>query len=243
MCHSPQVIALLNELQHQLSERQPPLGEVLAVDLLNLNADDRHFINTLLGEGEVSVRIQQADDSESEIQEAIFCGLWRVRRRRGEKLLEDKLEAGCAPLALWQAATQNLLPTDSLLPPPIDGLMNGLPLAHELLAHVRNPDAQPHSINLTQLPISEADRLFLSRLCGPGNIQIRTIGYGESYINATGLRHVWHLRCTDTLKGPLLESYEICPIPEVVLAAPEDLVDSAQRLSEVCQWLAEAAPT
>ncbi|MCF2051821.1 hydrogenase expression/formation protein, partial [Escherichia coli] len=42
---------------------------------------------------------------------------------------------------------------------------------------------------------------------------------------------------------PLLESYEICPIPEVVLAAPEDLVDSAQRLSEVCQWLAEAAPT
>ncbi len=158
--HSPQVIALLNELQHQLSERQPPLGEVLAVDLLNLNADDRHFINTLLGEGEVSVRIQQADDSESEIQEAIFCGLWRVRRRRGEKLLEDKLEAGCAPLALWQAATQNLLPTDSLLPPPIDGLMNGLPLAHELLAHVRNPDAQPHSINLTQLPISEADRLF-----------------------------------------------------------------------------------
>ena len=96
---------------------------------------------------------------------------------------------------------------------------------------------------LAQLPISEADRLFLSRLCGPGNIQIRTIGYGESYINATGLRHVWHLRCTDTLKGPLLESYEICPIPEVVLAAPEDLVDSAQRLSEVCQWLAEGAPT
>ncbi|OKW84035.1 hydrogenase expression/formation protein, partial [Escherichia coli] len=75
--HSPQVIALLNELQHQMSQRQPPLGEVLAVDLLNLHADDRHFINTLLGEGEVSVRIQQADDSESEIQEAIFCGLWR----------------------------------------------------------------------------------------------------------------------------------------------------------------------
>ena len=201
--HSPQVIALLNELQHQLSERQPPLGEVLAVDLLNLNADDRHFINTLLGEGEVSVRIQQADDSESEIQEAIFCGLWRVRRRRGEKLLEDKLEAGCAPLALWQAATQNLLPTDSLLPPPIDGLMNGLPLAHELLAHVRNPDAQPHSINLTQLPISEADRLFLSRLCGPGNIQIRTIGYGESYINATGLRQCLAFTLYGHLKRPV----------------------------------------
>lgn len=48
------MIALLNELQHQLSERQPALGEVLAVDLLNLNADDRHFINTLRGRGSVS---------------------------------------------------------------------------------------------------------------------------------------------------------------------------------------------
>ncbi|XPE24111.1 hydrogenase expression/formation C-terminal domain-containing protein [Shigella sonnei] len=40
------------------------------------------------------------------------------------------------------------------------------------------------------------------------------------------------------LKRPLLESYEICPIPEVVLAAPEDLVDSAERLAR-CQWLAK----
>lgn len=239
MCSQPAGDCAVKRTATTAKQRIPPLGEVLAVDLFNLNAYDRHFINTLLGEGEVSVRIQHVDGSESEIQEAIFCGLWRVRRRRGEQLLEDRLETGCAPLPLWQAATQNVLPTDSLLPPPIDGLMNGLPLAHELLAHVRNPDTQPHSINLTQLPISEADRLFLSRLCGEGNIQIRTIGYGESYINATGLRHVWHLRCTDTLKGPLLESYEICPIPEVVLAAPEDLADSAQRLGEVCQWLVE----
>ena len=68
---------------------------MLAVDLLNLNADDRHFINTLLGEGEVSVRNS--------------AGLTTVKvkyRRRSsadyggcadvaaEKLLEDKLEAG-----------------------------------------------------------------------------------------------------------------------------------------------------
>ncbi|XPE24113.1 hypothetical protein ACNKHM_01460 [Shigella sonnei] len=141
--HSPQVIALLNELQHQLSERQPPLGEVLAVDLLNLTPTIVTLSIRFSGKGEVSVRIQQANDSESEIQEAISPRTWRVRRRHGEQLLEDKLEAGCAPLALWQAATQNVLPTDSLIPPPIDGLMNGLPLAHELLAHERNPDAQP----------------------------------------------------------------------------------------------------
>lgn len=134
-------------------------------------------------------------------------------------MLEDRLEAGCAPLPLWQAASADTLPDDSLLPPPIEGLMNGLPLAHELLMHVRDPATQPHSINLTQLPLSEADRLFLARLCGTGCIQIRTFGYGESRIDATGLRHVWHVRCLDTLKGTLLDSYEVCTLPELVLAA------------------------
>ncbi|XUV16711.1 hydrogenase expression/formation C-terminal domain-containing protein [Salmonella enterica subsp. enterica serovar Infantis] len=47
----------------------------------------------------------------------------------------------------------------------------------------------------------------------------------------------WHVRCLDALKGPLLDSYEICPLPELVLAAPEDLADSRQRLDEVCRWL------
>ena len=81
--HSPQVIALLNELQHQLSERQPPLGEVLAVALLNLNADDRHFINTLLGEGEVSVR-SSADYGGCADVAAKSCWRtnWRLAARR-----------------------------------------------------------------------------------------------------------------------------------------------------------------
>ncbi|MCU9667683.1 hydrogenase expression/formation protein, partial [Escherichia coli] len=83
-----------------------------------------------------------------------------------------------APLAFWPEATTNGLPTDSLYRPTIASLMNGLPLAHALLQHVHNPDPQPQSINRAQLPISEADRLFLSRLCGPENIQIRTICYG-----------------------------------------------------------------
>ena len=53
----------------------------------------------------------------------------------------------------------------------------------------------------------------------------------------------WILSAASALIA-LLPFYYIWRImQEVVLAAPEDLVDSAQRLSEVCQWLAEAAPT
>ncbi|TGD49361.1 hydrogenase expression/formation protein, partial [Salmonella enterica subsp. enterica serovar Poona] len=39
------------------------------------------------------------------------------------------------------------------------------------------------------------------------------------------------------LHGPVPDSYEIGPLPELVLAAPEDLADSLQRLDEVCRWL------
>ena len=215
---------------------------MLGWDLSALNADDLTFLNTLLGEGEVSVRIQHADGRACEIQSRFSAASGRCVVRMTKGQWEEHLEAGSAPRALWLAATFNTLPDDSLLPPPVDGLMNGLTLAQELLAHVRDPALQPHSINLTQLPISDADRLFLARLCGEGHIQIRTIGYGESQIDATALRHVWHVRCLDTLKGLLLESYEICPLPELVQAAPEDLRDSLQRPDEVCGWLASGPP-
>ncbi len=81
------------------------VGRVLAVDLLNLNADDRHFINTLSGKGKCQcafsrlmvVKVKSGGDLLR-----IMAGTQTSRRT----VAEDKLEAGCAPLALWQAATQ-----------------------------------------------------------------------------------------------------------------------------------------
>ncbi|EED6198065.1 hydrogenase expression/formation protein, partial [Salmonella enterica subsp. enterica serovar Infantis] len=108
--HSPAVMALLTDLRGQLARRIPEVGDVLGWELSPLNADDLSFLNTLLGEGEVSVRIQHPDGSESEIQETIFCGLWRVRHLHNRRLLTDRLEAGSAPLTLWQAATADTLP-------------------------------------------------------------------------------------------------------------------------------------
>ena len=59
--HSPAVMALLADVRHQLTQRIPAKQDVLGWDLSALNADDLTFLNTLLGEGEVSVRIQHAD--------------------------------------------------------------------------------------------------------------------------------------------------------------------------------------
>ncbi len=79
--------------------------------------------------------------------------------------------------------------------------MNGLPLAHEVIGARTRPALQPHSINLTQhrLPLSEADRRFSGAFMRTREHQIRISGYG-SQINATTLRHLWHVRCLDASK-------------------------------------------
>ena len=38
----------------------------------------------------------------------------------------------------------------------------------------------------------------------------------------------------------ILNSVEVCAIPEVACAAREDLEDSAERLAEVLQWVSQA---
>ncbi len=79
---------------------------------------DRHFINTLLGEGEVSVRIQQLTTVKVKYRRrssADYGGCETSRRKVAGGQTGGWLRAA----GLWQAATQNLLPTDSLLPPPM----------------------------------------------------------------------------------------------------------------------------
>ncbi|MBS2141041.1 hydrogenase expression/formation protein, partial [Escherichia coli] len=102
-----------------MSKRQPPLVKVMAVVLLKRYADDRRLRNPLLGEGEVSVRIQQADDSESEIQEAIFCGLWRRGHRRGAQVSGGKTETGGVRARGGGSGTRKTFAPISLSPPPL----------------------------------------------------------------------------------------------------------------------------
>ncbi len=74
------------------------------------------------------MRIQQADDSESEIQEgssADYGGCADVAAKSCWRTTGGWLRAA----GVVAGGNAKSLATDSLLPPPIDGLMNGLPLA------------------------------------------------------------------------------------------------------------------
>ena len=119
---------LLADVRHQLTSREFPPNRMCWDGIYPRSMQTISPSEYALGEGEVSVRIQHADGRASEIQESIFCGIWRVRCQN-DKGNGRNIWKQVAPRALWQAATINTLPDDSLLPPPIDGLMNGLTLA------------------------------------------------------------------------------------------------------------------
>ena len=211
-----------------------PVADVSALD-----DNNRHFLDVLLGEGEVSIVVQVDETTEIQIQESIFCGFWRVWEIQHGQRVADRIEICPIPACVCYHA--QLYAHESALLPPVGQrqLMNALPLAHELLSQAGKAPQPAHVINLTSLPLTDDDRSFLADTAGQGNERIRTRGYGESLIVSTGLKNVWNIRCLNGLKGILLETYEVSCIPEVALASVEDIEDSAQRLRDTYLWFKE----
>lgn len=137
--HSPAVMALLADVRHQLTQRIPAKQDVLGWDLSALNADDLTFLNTLLGEVSCAFSMLTAGRAEFQGRFSAVSGGCVVRMTGQCRNIWKQV----ARHELWRAATINTLPDDSLLPPPIDRLMNGL-TGRELLAHVRSGNATQH---------------------------------------------------------------------------------------------------
>jgi hydrogenase-1 operon protein HyaF len=56
-------------------------------------------------------------------------------------------------------------------------------------------------------------------------------------VDATAIPKVWRVRFFNSMDQLILDTLEVCTIPEVVLAAPEDLSDTAERLREAVEAL------
>ena len=72
---------------------------------------------------------------------------------------------------------------------------------------------------------------------GQGAVTILSRGYGNCRITATGLAHVWRVQFFNSMDTLILDTFEVTDMPEVALAAPEDLVDSGERITEVLEAL------
>lgn len=212
-------------------------GPVL--DLAGTPPEVLSVINELMGEGEVAIRVTTAP--ELRIQEAVFSGLWRCLALDAQgQVMRDWLEAGPVPrevLARVAASvSEQLVPVE---PPP--GAMNSPALLAELSARLAQfqPGDKAGLINLTLLPMTPEDHQVLERALPIGPVAMISRGFGNCHVTSTGTRHAWRVQYFNSMQTLILNTLEVVELPEAAIAAPEDLVDSRERLAELVQWMGE----
>ncbi len=211
----------------------------------------QRVLNETLGEGEVSVRIigsgngDGAGGGEIRIQETVFAGLWRERylRRDGE-LLHDFLHACAIPPVVIERAQRS---ASTHLPAPAPALPRGVMNAPALLTEIRErvqrfkPQQPPHVINLTLLPLTPEDQALLAQALPVGPVAILSRGFGNCRITSTALRDLWRVQYFNSMQTLILNTLEVAAMPEVAMAAAEDLADSRERLAELIEWMGDSA--
>lgn len=233
----PNASKTLKALLELLSKKNA--GEAVApLTLLHLAEDDLNLINQVLGEGEVSITI--AGTPEVKIQETVFVGVWRVVAIADNVKVYDALEVSTVPNIVVQTADQDAQTEYHPVPLP-EELVNVPFIVEEIRTASQDykTTAELHNVNLTLLPLTEVDIAFIDNQIGTGRIVILSRGYGNCRIVNTCTAHTWRLVFYNSQDKVILNSVEVSRIPEVACAAPEDFIDSEERLREVLAWLVE----
>jgi hydrogenase-1 operon protein HyaF len=196
--------------------------------------------NQMLGDGEVSIQV--TGSRTLKVQESVFTGLWRVVELDGAgQLLADWLEAAPLPAAVLAAARDGA--RDALMPVEIPaGAMNSPALLHELQGQLKTRKAgdPPHVLNLTLFPMTPEDHRVLERALPVGNVAIISRGFGNCRVTSTAARGIWRVQYFNSMNTLILNTIEVVDVPEVAVAAPEDLDDTCERLAELIDWMSES---
>ena len=219
-------LALIAELA-EAAEACAADGRARRFELDGLDRVNRQALAETLGEGEVAAIV--TGEPRVETQESVFAGLWLVRT--GEM---EHLEIGAAPAALTAHQGDGLRDT-----PAGPGVVNAPAIVTELAEAVatRASGDPAHVVNLTLLPHTPEDLAHLDAALGRGPATILSRGYGNCRIEQASAAEVWRVRFFNSQDALILDTIEVCELPEVALAAPEDLNDSAERLREVLEAL------
>jgi hydrogenase-1 operon protein HyaF len=235
-------------------------GSNRSVSLNGLPPADLKLINTVLGEGEVSALVKAASDSlvshqqqivgthdatrELRVQESVFAGVWRVVQTAAGRVVSDTIELGAIPQALRDTARQDV---ESAIPRwqgPLPPNVQNAPLVlSEIESQFKTwkPGQSAYVVNLTLLPMSAEDIGFMDHHLGTGRVLILSRGYGNCRITNTCRPHTWRVVYYNSQDTVILNTVEVTELPEVALAAREDLEDSHERLKEVLEWVESGA--
>ena len=227
-------VSLTREIEQALQQFR--IGDKSRVFELNeLDQKNREFFNQLLGEGEVSV--QCSGDINALIQESVLAGVWRVQYvDENQAVIRDTIEIAEVPGLISEltfADAKSNLQVENLEIP--DDVYNAAPLLTEIHDKLPEylPGDEPYVINLSLLPHTEQDLVYLSEQLGIGPIIILSRGYGNCRISSTATRNVWWVQYYNSQETLILNTIEISKVPEVACASQEDIADSAQRLDEI----------
>jgi hydrogenase-1 operon protein HyaF len=220
----------------QRGERPAP------IELTNVPAADRRLLDSVLGEGEVSAVLE--GPTRLHVQEAIFAGVWRVIETAADGCMSDRLEVGPLPAAILERATRDgqLCGATAPAAPTLEGLMNAPAILSELQHYWRadtraDSFAPAYIVNLTLLPLSAADELWLDAVLGRGSVTLLSRGYGNCRIASTARPHTWRVVYYNSQDHVILSTIEVSIVPEVACAAMQDLADSEARVAEVLAWI------
>jgi hydrogenase-1 operon protein HyaF len=197
-------------------------------DLATLTPAARKVMADALGQGEVSMKIRGLPAVM--VQESVFAGVWMLLAAG-----LDKVEVAPVPtLALTRAHIPHR-PAIGALAKRIPGLANSPAILTELMDKSRSHRGEPHIINLSLLPHTPEDLTWLDEALGEGAVTILSRGYGNCRITATAQAQVWKVQFYNSMDTLILDTYEVTAMPEVALAAAEDLADSAIRIRDVIE--------
>ena len=215
-------------------------GEPPALDLAGLAPETLRVLNETLGEGEVAAIVDTGH--EIRVQESVFSGVWREQHfDAGGALVHDYLLAAPIPQVVGKLAHDGGAPRLRELPLPA-GAMNVPALVHELQDAMDRctADVPARVINLTLLPLSPEDIVHIDRVLDGGAVVILSRGFGNCRISSTAARHVWRVQYFNNMQTLILNTIEVVAMPEVAVAAREDLLESHERLAELVQWMGDS---
>ena len=200
----------------------------VSFDLAILSPGARKVMADALGQGEVSMKLR--GKPAVMVQESVFAGVWLLLAAG-----MDVVEVAPVPtLALTRAHVPHR-PAIGVLARRVPGLANAPAILAELVdkSQTRQPGTMAHVVNLSLLPHTPEDLDWLSEALGEGAVTVLSRGYGNCRVTACAQGHVWKVQFYNSMDTLILDTYEVCEIPEVAVAAVEDLEDSATRIRDV----------
>jgi len=211
--------------------------ELTMIDITDLNDQNRAWVNSMLGHGEVSVIYQGG--TRTEIQESVFAGVWRIIYLDADRnIVKDFIEIASIPELVKNSS---FVKAKTKLEYDLENLPERVMNAPALITELNDKVAtwkegdEPHVINFSLLPQTEEDLVFLDQLLGSGPVVILSRGYGNCRIACTETKNVWWVKYFNSDDKLILDTLEISAIPAVACAAEEDIRGSYDRFVEVME--------